>query len=95
MKEQGGMCVAESGCVRVPISLCVCVCVCVYVCVCVCVCLCVFAEKGEGGISILLRHNNYACPLACLASCCAFLWRVNIWRIGLAFVRLILMPATL
>ena len=93
MKEQGGMCVAQFGCVGVPISLCVCVCVCM--CVCVCVSLCVCAEKGEGGISILVRHNNYACPLACLACCCAFLWRVNVWRIGLIFVRLILMLATL
>ena len=67
----------------------VCVCVCVYVCVCVC------AEKGEGGISILVRHNNYACPLAWLARCCAFLLRVDIWRIGLIFVRLILILATL
>ena len=62
--------------------------------VCVCVCVCVCAEKGEGGISILVRDNNYACPLACLASCCAFLWTVNIWRIGLIFVRLILMLTT-
>ena len=74
------MCVAEVGSVGVPISLRVCVCVC--------------AEKREGGISILVRHNNYACPLARLACCCAFLWRVNIWRIGLIFVRLILMLAT-
>ena len=95
MKEQGGMCVAEFGCVGVPISLCVCVCMCVCVCARVYVCVCVCAEKGDGGISILVRHNNYACPVACLACCCAFLWGVNIWRIGLIFVRLILMPATL
>ena len=38
MKEQGGMCVAEFGCVGVPISLCVCVFLCVCVCVSVCVC---------------------------------------------------------
>ena len=64
---------------------------CQYHCVCVCVCVCVCAEKGEGGISILVRHTNYACPLACLACCGAFLCTVNIWRIGLIFVRLILM----
>ena len=84
------MCVGEVGCGGANII----VCVCVYVCVSVCVCVCVCAEKGEGRISILVRHNNYACPLACLACCCAFLGRVNIWRIGLIFVRLILMLAT-
>ena len=53
------MCVVEFGCVGVPISMCV--------CMCVCVCVCVRAEKGDGGISILVRHNNFACPRACLA----------------------------
>ena len=85
------MCVGGVGCVGGCRPHCVCVCVCVCVCMCVCVC----AEKGEGGISILVKHNNYACRLGCLACCCAFLWRVNIWRIGLIFVRLILMLATL
>ena len=62
--------------------------------VCVCVCVCVCAEKGEGGMYILVRHNNYACPLACLVCYCAFLWRVNIYIIGLIFVICILMLAT-
>ena len=90
-RRDGGVC----GRVRVcgGANIYVCVCVCVYVCVCVCLCAC--AEKGEGGISSLVRHNNYACPLACLACCCAFLWRVNIWGNGLIFARLILMLATL
>ena len=57
------------------IIVCVCVCVCVSMCVCVSV-----QKKREGGISILGEHNNYACPLACLACCCAFLRRVNILR---------------
>ena len=46
MKEQGGMCVAEFGCVGPPISLHVCVCV----CVCVCVYLCVCRKRGRGDI---------------------------------------------
>ena len=50
MKEQGGMCVAEFGCVGVPISMCVCVCVCLYVYVCVCVYLCVCRKRGRGDI---------------------------------------------
>ena len=50
------MCVAQVGCVGVPISLCVCVCVyvcvcvCVCVCSCVCVCVCVCRKGGRGDI---------------------------------------------
>ena len=83
--------VGVCGRANIIVCVCVCVCVCMYVCVCVCVC----AEEGEGRISILVKRNNYACPLGCLAYSCAFLWRVNIWIIGLIFVRLILMLATL
>ena len=59
----------------------------------VCVCVCVCAEKG-GGASTLVRHKNYARPLICLASCCAFVGEVNICGSVLIFRRLILMPAT-
>ena len=56
------------------------------------VCLCV---QKKGGTSTLVRHKNYACPLVCLACCCAFVGRVNICGGGLIFGRLIVMPATL
>ena len=73
------MCVGGDGCVGVPISLCVCVCVCV---------------QKKGGASTLVRHKNYACPLVCLACCCAFVGEANICGSVLFFRRLILMPAT-
>ena len=75
------MCLGGDGFVGVPISL--------FVCVCVCVC----ADKG-GGTSTFVRHKNYACPLVCLACCCAFVREVNICRGVLIFRRLILMLAT-
>ena len=75
-----GTAVWGDGCVGVPISLCVCVCV--WVC-----------RKG-GGASTFVRHKNYACPLVCLACCCAFVGEVNICGGVLIFRRLILMPET-
>ena len=56
-------------------------------------CVCVCAEKG-GGAYTLVRHKNYACPLVCLACCCAFVREVNICGNVLIFGGLILMPAT-
>ena len=66
----------------------------IIVCVCVFVCVCVCAGKG-GGVSTLVRHKNYACPLVCLACCSAFVWRVNICSSVLLFRGLILTLATL
>ena len=56
-----------------------------------CVCVCV---QKKGGGSTLGRHKNYACPLVCLASCCAFVGEVNICGSVLIFRRLILMLAS-
>ena len=59
-----------------------------YHCLCVCVCVC----RKKVGTSTLVRHNNFACPLVCLACCCAFVGEVNIC--GVFIVRRLVLMLT-